>query len=628
MPTVPVHASNSCLGTYVARRRDEINNMPVSTERSMFPILLVALKAKIKGHMHVHFQLKRGSQGNHTCRRNSNISSRIRNYIAIIFERIETGGKYMTNRTVVFLSLLGTALLLFCVSSCGNDSSRPLNKVPPFIEEDAKRLIADLTAQGFEVKRGYFKLYTQDDCSDSYKTMKSCYGNNPAAPYIMFAVPSWPEEYVDPATKLAFGRIANGYKGSFRLDPREAIVIIGLMPPPSAYFGLQTYLFTREGTFDKTSPTYQYIATNFPALLSTFFTQVPRNMNRIELFASLSNSNNDIVVQQQSGVAFDQKRYFIITPDQFMDTAVRMSLNRIAVESSSIFTESIPSVPDNLSTVKTGLDEHADELAWVMRYAMPFDGGGSTTPSDNWRKDLPLVVLRVRDTKQGRAAQPYGPFVLETRTAINESWLQYDLANLVSTVNRKWGQPCSNADCSDQGTTSFIDLQSYPINLVGPTCMGIGMNCLADTQDTTYQGTPNLSLDNGEIYAVVGTLGTETGNATYVGLSVNESLMVKGLANINSDQLKNTAIRYSGQVNNADKFYVYYFTRDCSDLKALTDGNCFAISDTMIQPCSDPTTQTCDYLKLIQREYIAKGTRRGPDSTLTLLPKLIKLKRR
>lgn len=536
----------------------------------------------------------------------------------------------MTNRTVVFLFFLylGASLFFAGCSSDSSNSGHPKNNVPPFIEEDAQRLIADLTAQGFEVKQGYLKLYTQDDCSYSYQTMKSCYGNNPAAPYIMFAVPSWAEEFVDPATKLAFGKVAKGYNGSFRLDPREAIVIIGLMPPPSAYFGLQTYLFTREGTFDTTSPTYQYIATHFSALVGTFFTQVPMNTKRIQLIASLSNSNNDIVVQQQSGAAFDRKRYFIITPDQFMDTAVRASLNKIAVESSSIFTEPIPSLPDNLSTVKTGLDEHADELVWVMRYAMPFDRGDSDTPSDNWKKDLPLVVLRVRDTKQGRAAQPYGPVLLETRTAVSESWLQYDLGKLVSAVNSKWGQPCSKADCSDQGTTSFTDLQSYPINLVGPKCMDIGMNCLADTQDTTYQGTPNLSLDDGEIYAVVGTLGTETGNATYVGLSVNESLMVKGIANINSDQLKNTAMGYAGQVSNADKFYVYYFTRDCSDIKALTEGNCFSISDTMIQPCPDPATQTCDYLKLIQREYIAKGTRRGPDSTLTLLPKLLKLQRR
>ncbi len=220
--------------------------------------------------------------------------------------------------------------------------------------------------------------------------------------------------------------------------------------------------------------------------------------------------------------------------------------------------------------------------------------------------------------------QPYGAVVLETRTATDESWLKTDLANLAVAVNGKWGQPCAKADCSDRGTINFVDLQPPPINFVGPECAKIGMNCLADTQDTSYQGTMNLPLQNGEIYGVVGTLGTETGNATYVGLSVNESLMVKGLANISSDQLKNTALGYAGTVNNTDKLFVYYFTRDCSGLEALTGGNCLSIPETMIS-CSDPAA--CDYLKLAVREYVRPTTRRGPDSTLTLRAKLLKFKR-
>ncbi len=163
-----------------------------------------------------------------------------------------------------------------------------------------------------------------------------------------------------------------------------------------------------------------------------------------------------------------------------------------------------------------------------------------------------------------------------------------------------------------------------PINLVGPTCTEIGMNCLGDTQDTTYQITPNLPLDGGEIYAVVGTLGTETGNATYVGLSVNDSLLLKGVENISSDQLRGTALDYAGTVNNADKFYVYYLARDCSTVQDLTGGHCFSISPTALPLCSRPGSPDCHYLKIIQREYIRQGTQRGPDSTLTLAPRLIK----
>ena len=47
MPSVPVHANNSCLAASVEKRRNEINNMQASTERSILPILLDSLKANI-----------------------------------------------------------------------------------------------------------------------------------------------------------------------------------------------------------------------------------------------------------------------------------------------------------------------------------------------------------------------------------------------------------------------------------------------------------------------------------------------------------------------------------------------------------------------------------------------------
>ena len=518
--------------------------------------------------------------------------------------------------------VLWLSIIAFLVAGCSPDVSvAPKNNVPAAIEEKAQQLIVDLKKQGYQVARGYPKLYTMDDCTYSFETMKSCYGNNPAAPYIMFAVPPWSEEFVDPATKLAWGPTDEGYDSSFRFDPHEAIVIFGILPPKAAYFGIQTYLFTREGTFDKTSKQYTIISKNFTPMLDYLFAMVPKNPKRVQAFSSLSNSNNNVVIESQSGAAFDQERFFIITPDQVMDSTVRKALAKIAVAESNIFTEPIP------STMRIGLDEPADDFLTIIRYAMPYDNGEPGAPSDTWRKNPPLIILRLRDTKSDRSSEPYGPAVLETRTAVDESFLAADLSNLVAEVSSKWGQPCVQEDCSDRAM-KFIDLQSPPIHLVGPACTEIRMNCLGDTQDTTYQATTNLPLDQGEIYAVVGALGTETGNAVYVGLSVNDFGMLKGIGNIGSDTLKNTAMEYAGKVNNTDKLYVYYFTRDCTNLQTLTGGNCFSITETMIPSCSDPASPTCARLKLVQREYIHQGTQRGPDSTLTLPPRLIKLIRK
>jgi len=407
---------------------------------------------------------------------------------------------------------------------------------------------------------------------------------------------------------------------TFRFDRSEAILIFGILPPPAAYFGFQTYLFSREGTYSTNSVPYRYLA-NEPQRLATFFATIPQNPRRVQIFSSLSNSINHVVIERQSGAAFDQERYIIATPDGNMDAAVRAALGRAATANAHIFTEPLP------STVRTGVHEQADDFMILMRYSMPFDTGTPGTPSDTWRNSPPLVVLRIRDANQTRNPAPYPPVVLQSRTANQEDWLKPDLNRLMSEVSAKWGQPCAAADCSDRSMT-IQDLQAPPMNLVGPICTEIGMNCLGDTQDTTYQMGPNLTLDNGEVYAVVGTLGTRTGNASYSGVSINESMQKKGIANINDAQLQDTAREFAGKVRNTDKFYVSYITRDCSGLETLTGGHCLSITESMIPPCPPNAGGACGYAKVVQRNYIRPGTQRGPDSQLVLAPRILKLHRR
>jgi len=148
------------------------------------------------------------------------------------------------------------------------------------------------------------------------------------------------------------------------------------------------------------------------------------------------------------------------------------------------------------------------------------------------------------------------------------------------------------------------------------------MDCLGDTQDASYQFRSGFTFDNNEIYAVVGTLGTTTSNATYVSLGVNNFRLKLGAENIDGTRLLGSAMPdfYPG-VNNLDKFYVYYFTRNCEGLEDLTHGFCESIEDTelMIPPG--------DRASIVERDYLKMGTRRGPDSALTLPSVVLKLQR-
>ncbi len=65
-------------------------------------------------------------------------------------------------------------------------------------------------------------------------------------------------------------------------------------------------------------------------------------------------------------------------------------------------------------------------------------------------------------------------------------------------------------------------------------------------------------------------------------------------------------------MDNLDKLYVYYFTRNCEDEKvsALTHGFCLSVKDTELAiPAGDKAS-------LVERDYMVPGTQRGPDSKL------------
>ncbi len=493
-----------------------------------------------------------------------------------------------------------------------------VNRVPAPVEAAAQRLMFDMESQGFEVLSGYFKLYTEDDCASSFEVMGTCYANNPAAPYVLPVLPYWPDEHRDAATQGGFGPTQEGYTVSHRLDPHEAILIMGVLPPPAAYFGLQSYVGNRTGEIDTQNPTYQFLQQNYSQLVPMFFNTVPKDETRVQLAASLSNAINNVVIARQSGAVWDKVRFFIITHDQNMEDAIRDNLAKSSISPHDIFTEPIP------GSMRTGLGQTDDDFITLIRYAMP----ENEEQANAWRKELPLIVLRVRPADRSGLVQKYGEVSLETRVADSEKWLTNSVNNLATAILDKWRQPCPDGDCAGI-VFNFMNWQPEPINLVGPICAGNWMNCLGDTQDTVYQVAPAMTLDSGEIYAVTGPLGTETGNATYVGLGLNSSRMKKGFANVSDSELTGTAKLFaSDTVTSTDLLFVYYFARSCAGLEQYTGGACLEIPTEAFGGCpGGEGSETCDHLTFSIRDYIKPTTQRGADAALTLPPKVIKLHR-
>jgi len=493
------------------------------------------------------------------------------------------------------------ALLAMAAGSCGSEKTAApnpgTNVVPAEIESLAQAVTRDLTGQGYEVARGYFELFTIEDCDYAIRVIGTCAGNNPVAPYAIPVVPTWGDEYVDPATTNLFGPTAARYSASWRFDPREAVLVIGRLPPPARYFSYETYQFTHVGQIDTTSPPYQFLS-QFPATLPTFFGL--SQSGRVLSLASISDSINNVVIDRQSGASFGEDRVIISTPDQGMDAALRASLARAGVPAPHVFTEPIPS-----TTTTLGVGAAADDFFTLIRYSMP----ANSEQGNTWREQLPLVLLRVRSRDSVRPAKPYPPFVLAgTRTSEDETGLAADLDALKENVRAAWGLPpgASPPQLSDR----MLDTQrSVPINLSGPRCIENTMNCLADNWDTSYMATFNLPLESqgGRIlYAIVGTLGTRTGNATYSALSVNYARVLKGLLNVSDPDLERSQASFPQgptPFKNGEKLFLWYVGRSC---ERVTGGNCTAIPESSV-PLNEP-------IKMILRNYVHPGTPRGPNT--------------
>jgi hypothetical protein len=477
-----------------------------------------------------------------------------------------------------------------------------INRLPAALEQTVGLLRDDLEGNGFAVAGGYWTLWGATDCRYPIQTLGYCYGNNPTAPYVLAVVPPWNDEYVDQRFHHILTQAQRNMSATYRLDQREALLILAQLPPPARYFGVQSNVFTREAAFNAYDPILPKVAAD-PLLQGLLFGVSPDPSRRM-LMASIGNSTNNAVIEQQTGhAAWNRPVYIVVTSDGDMGAAMTDALVRAGASASDIFTERV-----SPELVKVGLHRSADDLITYIRYAMPLDAAAG----EQWRSDLPLTILRVRDVTSRQYDKPFPIPAYESRTAhYDENPLAGDLATLLNAVRTHWAQPAATV-------LPFFSAYKF-LDLVGQHCLGHPvatrgpMDCLGDSQDADYQISASARIDDGQVIAVVGTLSTQTGNATYTSLSVNWFPLLVGVANIDDATLAGTAARVTTTLtHDPDLFYVYYVARDCT---GLTD--CLEIPKRLVP--------SGEIVKLIQRNYVNPGSRRGPDPAKILNPVAIVL---
>jgi len=511
-----------------------------------------------------------------------------------------------------YLACVATILCaLFGRADAATDPLSNVNRLPASLETVAGRVSGKLTGSGYEVQRGYWALWGSGQCKYTVQVLGRCFGPNPTAPYALPFVPLWRDEYVDETLHNVFGPARPGYSPIYRLHQTEALVILAELPPPGSYLGLQTYVFTRQAEVNRKDEIFLGVPDDFRGLL---FSTAP-NPARLVTWATVGDSINQAVIEDQVGSPWEsnQHRFFIVTPDQAIERDVSQALEAAGVDAKHIFVEEVAA-----DLVRLGLGPAADEFHTVLRYVQV----PNTAGADAWRARLPLAVLRVRYNRTSDPSHPVSYPIPDygVKTANSERGLAADLQDLIDTVKARWNQ--READVLPFAVAEL----AWPAGLdtVGQHCLRRPMNCLGDNQDDSFRIGPTLSLDTnaiakgrvaqGDVFAVVGTLATATGNATYVSLALNSFPEAISFDNLTNLDLAGTASEYSTDVANTDKFYLYYLSRDCSGLKP-----CREISRADVQIGGG--------LKLTERNYVRPGTARAPDASLLQSPSIIVLRR-
>lgn len=476
-------------------------------------------------------------------------------------------------------------------------------------------LRAKLSSQGYSSLVGSYAVIGIDECERFVPVFGSCYGNNPASPYLIPTAPYWSDEFVDPF----YGQVPtvdNENFGTRRQRADEALVVLGRTGPTAAYTGIQSYLFTRQGQPGGTFFA-RLIGALAPESLTKFLFEVSPNPDRFTAFASLGDSVNNAVIAKSVGQTsgFDQEIAFVSTADRDLADQIRLDLISLGLPKNRIFVEQIP------NNVKLGYQASADDLVTLIRYALPKDA----VKGEAYRHSNPFSVLKVRKTTPKLLTRRFGDPVMTAKQGNDESQLETSLNDLTSYA-RSVFQVAADAE----------QIALFPTNLIklsGPDCIKNQINCLGDSQDTdSYRAIPAVELGLRDVMIVTGVNHNETGNATYVSLAVSKSEILQGIASVSqtgagagfvAGELKGSVDDFLAQTNlpksdgliaNKGKLYIHLFARDCTGLPSCTT---ISVDDL-------PLDQR---VGLVQRAYLRPGNTVGADPEVMLSPNVVIWKR-
>jgi len=458
---------------------------------------------------------------------------------------------------LIFTALLTCATLAF--SQGGEQSSGSVAK-----------FTSNLARGGFLVSSGVAKHFDPIQVYCNNGPLPNALYSNQGAPYISAVVPGLP------------GQAATRLPAEFRLNPQEAVVLIGQTPPPAQYFAFQLYLADRV---------------------------YPPNTAPDFLLDSLGDSANLRTIHTMGHDPFNREVVLIFTADRGTEDSVRAALLSAGYPDATINSLVIPG-----PMVHFGLDATSDALLISMRTALFKD----PTAGDTYVNNPPLMVFRV--TPQNSTTPKLFPVPrLRVRgTGYTEMDLVPEMAKLRQAILDKYAGYTPTEYMTQQVANDGYDYIQREVSSLG------------DTRDTLYLGAgffPDfnleeaLTLSENDFLIVYGPNHVATGKATYANVNAYASATAKmGMGSVYSPDWEGSADAYLAGDPAADQMYTYKISRACGDQEPY----CLKLQGPPPGTCQGFTLGDSTLLGIGFRLYLERTANIGPAYAEILYDRVIK----
>ena len=411
-------------------------------------------------------------------------------------------------KVVVYVFLLGSLLLSasFVLVSCGTTKPGSASEVKDVLE-----------SSGFTVQQGklgpvdIFKMVQAGELANAnYQNAGASYFSPMLPPAPGQTAPCYfTDAGIQPADKGLFI--------DYRLQPDEAIVLVGKTPPKCQYFGYDADIATRIS---------------------------PQTGQPVRIFGNYGDAINPQTIKTDGPAddPYGRNTMIIMTADKGVDSSIKAAVAKAGFSSDIINDYPIPS-----QVLKLGLDQGSDTLMLLHRFAYPADEQAGNDYMSNPTMSVFRVIPKTStkpdpyDMPEGRVRgtgdfkeQELSDAVEQLRQALLK---KYQGHNVEEPVTSPWSGGADGAD----GLCAIQEMQP---------AYGPGRDALyLRTTDFTLANDPN------EFVIVYGVDHTTTDKATYTSLSVYGEQQLNGVASAWNGQYGGTAEEYLP--DNPDAKYLY-----------------------------------------------------------------------